>query len=79
MAGLVEGFRGLAEEKHVNALANLPLLIPEGGIESEFSDSLQRLVEQARDGELEKLLEKEKSEGLNKEERALLPKLLAGR
>ncbi len=79
LAGLVEGFRGLAEEKFVNVLASLPLLIPDGGIESEFSDSLLRIVEQARDDELEKLLEKEQKEGLSAEERQLLPKLLAGR
>ncbi len=84
MAGLVEGFRGRQEEKQVNALAKLSLpgyeasIGAEFSVESEFTGAFARLVEQARERELEKLLEKEKTEGLSRDELQLLSRLLSG-
>lgn len=76
MAGVVEGFRGLPEEKQVKALASLELLIPEQGVASEFSDALDRLVVLAGKHRLEALLAKERTEGLDRQERELLLTML---
>ncbi len=76
MAGVVEGFRGLPEEKQVKALASLELLIPEQGVASEFSDALDRLVVLAGKHRLEALLAKERAEGLDRQERELLLTML---
>lgn len=73
---LLEIFRGAAEEKSVKALAFLPLLVPPDGVEVEFSDALDRLLAQSRAVALERLLVKEKFEGLNKQEKESLRKLL---
>ena len=76
MAVLVEGFRGFPEEKQVNALTRLSLLVPEGGVAAEFSDALDRLVAQAGERRLEELLAKERTQGLNRQERELLLAML---
>jgi DNA primase len=75
-AQLLEHYRGLPEEKMLNALASLPILIPEEGIEAEFSGGLKQLILQGRKNRLNKLVEKEKTEGLNKDEKDFLRRLL---
>ncbi len=79
LAGLIEGFRGLPEEKQVAALAHWPVMVPEGGIRAEFSGALDRLLDQARDLAVERLIAKEKQQGLGREERELLLSLLANK
>ncbi len=76
MAVLVEGFRGLPEEKQVHSLASLSLLIPEQGVAAEFGDALDRLVVQAGEQRLEELLARERAQGLNRQERELLLAML---
>ena len=73
---LVEGFRGLREEKHVKTLAYLPLEVPEQGIREEFGGALDRLAAQASESKLSALIDKEKTERLNQQERELLLALL---
>ncbi len=73
---LIEYFRGTAQEKPVKALAFLDLLVPDDGVEAEFSDAMDRLLAQARTAGLDKLLAKEKAQGLSSEEKELLRKML---
>lgn len=74
---LLECYRGHPDEPIVKKLALRDLLVPEDGLKSEFSDALNRLLGQARLVRLEKLLAKDKGEGLDKTEKDLLRKLLA--
>lgn len=75
-AQLLEHYRGLPEEKILNALASLPIFTPEEGIEAEFSGALKKLVLQGRKNRLEKLIEQEKAVGLNPQEKEILRGLL---
>lgn len=77
LASLVEGFRGLAEEKYIKQLGFQVTLVPEEGVESEFSDAMQRMVRQARENMLEILIAKEKSQGLDQHEKQLFLNMLA--
>lgn len=77
VAGLVEGFRGLPEEKQIQALARLEILIPDEGAALEFEGALDRLLEQGRENKLALLIAKDKEQGLESEEKALLLKMLA--
>jgi len=74
---LLEAFRGHADEVVVKKLASLDLLIPESGVEAEFCDALDRLLMQAKLASLEKLLAKEKSQGLDAQEKEVLRKMIA--
>ncbi len=74
---LLEAFRDHADEAIVKKLASLDLLIPEGGVEAEFCDALNRLLMQARSASLEKLLVKEKAQGLSVQEKEALRKMVA--
>lgn len=76
---LVESYRGAAEEKFVNALAFLDLLVPDEGVEAEFCDALDRLLDQARSAVLGRLLTKEKAKGLDSQEKEMLRKMLANK
>ena len=76
LASLVEGFRGLPEEKYLKQLGFQVTLVPDDGVENEFSDALQRMVGQARENMLEKLIVKEKSQGLDRNERQLFLNML---
>ncbi|MGR8934078.1 MAG: DNA primase [Gammaproteobacteria bacterium] len=76
VAGLMEGFRGLPEEKQVQALARQEILIPNSGTELEFDGALERLLEQGRENKLALLIAKDKEKGLEPQEKALLLKLL---
>ncbi|MGR8979167.1 MAG: DNA primase [Gammaproteobacteria bacterium] len=73
---LLEAYRGLAEEKSVKALVFLPLLVPPEGIEREFGDALDRLLAQSKSAALDRLLTKGRMEGLSREEKESLRKLL---
>jgi DNA primase len=75
----VESYRGAAEEKPVKALAFLDLLVPDEGVEAEFCDALDRLLDQARSAGLERLLAKEKTKGLDSQEKEMLRKMLANK
>lgn len=76
-AVMLELYRGAEEEKTINALACLELLVPDEGVESEFMGALDRLLHQARLAVLDKLLVKEKSGGLEPQEKEKLRSLLA--
>ena len=77
LASLIEGFRGSPEEKYLKQLGFQVTLVPDDGIESEFSDALLRMIGQARENKLEKLIVKEKSQGLDRNERQLFLSMLA--
>lgn len=78
-AVLVECYRGAVEEKAVKALALLDLLIPDDKVEAVFCDAVDRLLNQARDAGIARLLEKGKVEGLDAQEKELLRKMLAAK
>ncbi|MGZ8151799.1 MAG: DNA primase [Methylovulum sp.] len=78
-AVLLEFYRGGAEEKTVKALAFMDLLIPNDGIEAVFCDALDRLLDQAKAFSLDKLLTKEKTKGLNAQEKELLLRMLSNK
>ena len=74
-AVLAEYFRGKEDEKIVNTLINWENILDEG-VEAEFSGALDRLIEHANEQLLNQLLEEEKKQGLDKEKKRLLKKLL---
>ncbi|WP_442498320.1 DNA primase [Methylobacter sp. sgz302048] len=78
-AVLVESYRDAAEEKSVKALAFLDLLVPDEGVEAVFCDALDRLLDQARKANIDRLLAKAKVNGLNAQEKEVLRKMLAGK
>lgn len=73
---LLELYRQHPDEAIVKKLASVDLLMPEKGLKLEFSDALSRLLAQACAARLDKLLIKEKSVGLDADEKNLLRKLL---
>jgi DNA primase len=75
-AQIIESYRGLPEEKMLNALASLPVFIPDEGIEAEFLGALKQLVTQGRKNRLNKLVEQEQAVGLNQQEKEILRDLL---
>ena len=79
VAVLVECYRDTAEEKSIKALAFLDLLVPDDKIEAVFCDALNRLLTQARDISLARLLDKDKTEGLDAQEKERLRKMLTAK
>ena len=77
LASLIESFRDSSEEKHIKQLGFQVTLVPDDGVEIEFSDALKRMVGQARESMLEKLIAKEKSQGLDQYEKQMLLSMLA--
>jgi DNA primase len=75
-AQLLEFYRDKPEEKVLNALAALPILVSEKAVESEFSGALMQFIVQAKQTRLEKLLAQETAVGLNDEEKEILRQLL---
>ncbi len=77
---LMERWRERDEYNHLCKLAAIELPIPaEGeGLEAEFRGALSRLEEQLKEDELEQLLTKAESEGLNASEKERLTTLLSG-
>jgi DNA primase len=76
LPGLVESFRGFPEEKIINQLGCQITLVPEDGVENEFSDALQRMVGHARGKVLEELIAKVKNQELDCHEKKLLKNML---
>ena len=74
---LLEQLRGHPDENLVNKLAAMELLVPEDGIKAEFLGAISAIVSGSRTIRIEKLIDKEQSEGLDASERALLKKLLS--
>lgn len=77
LPGLIEGFRGLPEERYVKLLAQQSFMLAEYDIEKEFSGALEQLLFQARELKLTKLILKAKEQGLSAQERELLAEMLA--
>ncbi|MCK5829449.1 MAG: DNA primase [Methylococcales bacterium] len=75
-AVLLEYFRGKSSEKIIKSLINQSFIIDDG-MEAEFSGALDRLIEQANEAALSRLLNKENTEGLAEDEKAELRKLFA--
>jgi DNA primase len=80
-AVLLEHYRNHPNEKVIKDLASLKLLasgqsVEAEGVENEFNDALSRLLGQARESCLERLLAKGKNSSLDQDEKALLRKLL---
>ncbi|WP_333873678.1 DNA primase [Methylobacter sp.] len=78
-AVLVECYRDTNEEKPIKALALLDVQVSDDKIEAVFCDSLDRLLIQARETTLTKLLNKDKTEGLDAQEKELLRKMLTAK
>jgi DNA primase len=78
-AVLVECYRDAAEEKSVKALALLDSQISDDKIDAVFCDSLDRLLNQARETALTRLLNKGKTKGLDAQEKELLRKMLVAK
>ncbi len=70
LPALVEGFRDMPEHRHIEKLAQREILVPD--VEAEFSGALDRLIEQAIDFKVEKLIVKQKSSGLSPQEQKQL-------
>ncbi len=76
-AVLLEYYRDTPEEKTIRALAFLDLYIAEERIDEVFDDALSKLLEQANELQIEQLLAKERSHGLDGPEKERLRGLLA--
>ncbi|MDX1251959.1 MAG: DNA primase [Gammaproteobacteria bacterium] len=72
---IIEHWRGTTEGRHLAALAQWSPAVPEG-VDAEFSGTLRRLREQALEQRVERLLHKEKVEGLSAAEKDELRRLL---
>ncbi|MGR9013015.1 MAG: DNA primase [Gammaproteobacteria bacterium] len=75
-AVLMECYRGATEEKPIKALAYLDLQVPDDKTDAVFCDAVNRLLTQAKEAGLARLLDKEKNQGLNAQEKDLLLKML---
>ncbi|MDO9168220.1 MAG: DNA primase [Methylobacter sp.] len=78
-AVLMECYRDAAEEKSIKALAFLDLQISDDNIDVVFCDAVNSLLIQAREAGLAKLLDKDKTKGLDAQEKELLRKMLTGK
>jgi DNA primase len=76
-AQLIERWRGTEEHRHLAKLSAVELLIPEQGVEAEFRDTLSSLEQQINTSELDRLLEKAKTTGLEDKEKNRLNQLLS--
>lgn len=74
-AVITEMFRDTDDFKSVVALAALEILTPKEGVEQEFCDGLDGLLERARKNRLDALLEKSKVAALSAPELELLKKM----
>ncbi|WP_340120835.1 DNA primase [Methylobacter svalbardensis] len=78
-AVLMECYRDAAEEKSIKALAFLDLQISDDKVDVVFCDAVNRLLIQAREAGLARLLDKDKTKGLDAQEKELLRKMLTGK
>ncbi|MGR8998330.1 MAG: DNA primase [Gammaproteobacteria bacterium] len=76
---LLEVYRGHADEAIVKKLAALDLMIPDDGIEAEFSDALNGLLKQGREAGITRLQAKAQSKGLDSQEQETLVKMLSNK
>jgi DNA primase len=76
---LLEVYRDHADEAIVKKLAALDLMIPDDGIEAEFSDALNRLIKQGREAGITRLQAKAQSKGLDSQEQETLVKMLSNK
>lgn len=74
--GLIERFRGKPEEHSIRKLAEAELIVPDDGIEAEFSGALSRILEQENEKRIVHLLEKADNTPLTSTEREELRRLL---
>lgn len=77
LGGILEGFRGTADENRIRALGSWD--IPEEHIEQVFCDALARYRKSAREQKLARLLNKSRVDTLSQDEREELAKLLRER
>jgi len=75
-AVLAECYRDTAEEKSIKALALLDVQVSDDKIDAVFCDALNRLLTQAKEAVLARLLNKDKTTGLDAQEKELLRKIL---
>ncbi len=76
-AQLLEHYREMPDEKILNILACLPILLPDEGIDAEFSGALKQLILHGRKNRLAKLqIKATTTEGLNDYEKGVLLQLL---
>lgn len=75
-AQLLEFYRDKPEEKIINALAALPILVPETAVDTEFNGALNQFLVHAKQTRIEKLLAQETAVGLDAHEKAILRQLL---
>lgn len=78
-AVLMECYRDAAEENSIKALALLDTNISDDKIDKVFCDSLNSLLIQARETGLARLLDKDKTKGLDAQEKELLRKMLTAK
>ncbi len=77
--GIVERFRGEAEENQVKALLAWDTMIPPEGVEAEFGDALRKVLKQEQKDRLDALLSKVEQTKLSAEELDEMKALLADR
>ncbi len=76
LVSLVESFRGETEYNYVRRLGFQNIQLPEDVVEKEFTEALGRMIRQEREKVLERLILKEKDQGLDEFERRLFLALL---
>lgn len=74
---LLESYRGSEHEKAVSALSSMDLKVPEGDEQAEFLGALIQLEKQAKQQQLDVLLDQERQKGLAVEDKQLLLRLLS--
>jgi len=73
---LIKMYRGLAEEKVIQTLADQKFPFSKEGVQAEFLDAVDNLIAKARQAKIIELLEKEKNQSLNATEKYQLNKML---
>ncbi len=79
LGGILEHWRGQAEERQLAKLASTPLDLPPEGLGEEFKGAVQRLIEQRNRHRTEWLLFQDRQRGLDDAEKRELKELLAAR
>ncbi len=74
--GILQHWQDTPEGQHLVKLAKIQLEAPDDGWEKEFLDAINQLKKQAKDQQLQNLLAKEKSGGLDTDDKRLLIELL---
>jgi DNA primase len=74
---LLEHWRETEQGRHLHKLAGTPLQVPEAGMAQELQGALQRLTQQQREREAERLLNESRLRTLTADEKASLQQLLS--